>query len=357
MKISVVGAGHGGCAVAADLSVKGHEVTLIKTSHAMHDENFQHLIEQGGKITLYEKEVTTATSIHKVTRDLASVRGSKLVILYIQTNFHEALLTRLLPLLTEEQILLINPGYLSTAYVLKHAGAKNLAVVEATSSFLDCRITEPGLVNVWFRNVRNPLGIYPASQKKDVMDVMDDIGYPFVYFSSVIEAALHNPNLIVHTVGGIMSIPRVEKTKGDYIMYHEVYTPSVWKILERLDEEKMAILGQLGFPEMPYVEAAKWRNTLDDSLDAKESFFQYALMPSQVKGPAAVDTRYINEDVPQGLVMLETLGKSLDVATPIASSLIEIASAALGRDLRAEGRTLEVLGPDNIQTILEDRSI
>ena len=36
------------------------------------------------------------------------------------------------------------------------------------------------------------------------------------------------------------------------------------------------------------------------------------------------------------------------------SSLIEIASAALGRDLRAEGRTPEKLGEENIQKILMD---
>ena len=36
------------------------------------------------------------------------------------------------------------------------------------------------------------------------------------------------------------------------------------------------------------------------------------------------------------------------------SGLIEIASAALGRDLRAEGRTPEKLGEENIEKILED---
>ena len=65
-------------------------------------------------------------------------------------------------------------------------------------------------------------------------------------------------------------------------------------------------------------------------------------------------SRYISEDVPQGLVMLEALGKSLDVPTPICTSLIEIATAALGRSMRDKGRTPEKLGMENIKMILED---
>ena len=205
-----------------------------------------------------------------------------------------------------------------------------------------------------FRNVRNPLGVYPTHKKRQVKEILGQLGFPFYYYGSVVEAALHNPNLIVHTVGAIMSIPRIEATKGEYVMYHEVFTPSVWKILESLDSEKMDVLECLGFERISYVNMAKFRNTLDDSLDAKKSFFNYAMMPTRAKGPTEVDSRYISEDVPQGLVMLEALGKSLKVLTPIATSLIEIASAALGKTLRTEGRTPEVLGQKNIDLILKD---
>ena len=170
------------------------------------------------------------------------------------------------------------------------------------------------------------------------------------------EVALHNPNLIVHTVGAIMSIPRIEKTHGDYCMYHEVYTrdtPSVWNILEKLDAEKMDVLEALHLPRLPYVEAAKFRNTLDDAMDAKESFLNYAEMPTRAKGPVTVDSRYITEDVSQGLVMLEALGQYLHVATPVCTALIELANAALQRDFRQGGRTLERLGIENIRKILK----
>ena len=357
MKIAILGAGNAGSAVAADLTMHGHEVTLIKTSHSMHDDNFNYLLEHNGKMTLNEFGEMKSANISCVTRDLERVRGKEIVIIYIQTRFHEQLIKRIAPLLEDDQLVLINPGYLSTAYVLKHCPDKKLIICEAESSFIDGRIMEPGLFRVGFRNVRNPIGIYPASRREEAIAKLDQMQERFVYLNSVVEAALHNPNLIVHTVGSVMSIPRIEKSHGDFCMYHEAYSrdnPATWAILEALDAEKMNVLEKLGFPRLPYVEACKYRNSLDDNMDAKEVFLDYAEMDTRAKGPTKVDSRYISEDVPQGLVMLEALGKELNVRTPIATGLIEIASAALGRDLRAEGRTPEKLGKENIQRILQD---
>ena len=98
-----------------------------------------------------------------------------------------------------------------------------------------------------------------------------------------------------------------------------------------------------------------FRNTLDETRDAKEVFFWYAGMPTRAKGPTKVDSRYISEDVPQGLVLLESLGAKLNVDTPICTALINIASAALKRDLRAEGRTVERLGETILQRIIDDK--
>lgn len=360
MKIAMLGAGNAGCAVAADLTLKGHEVTLIKTSHALHDDNFNYLLEHEGEMTLDEfGEIKTAHIAH-LTRDVSELQGHEVVIIYIMTNYHEQLIERISPYLQDGQILLINPGYLSTAYVLKHCPDKNLIIAEAESSFIDGRIMTPGHFRVGFRNVRNPIGIYPAHRKEEAIRKLDQLDERFVYLNSVVEAALHNPNLVVHTVGSIMSIPRIEKAKEDFCLYHDAYTreqEATWRIVEAMDSEKMDVLEHLGLPRLSYVEACKYRNSLDDTEDAKEVFWEYAEMPTRAKGPTSVESRYIAEDVPQGLVMLEALGQALKVSTPIVSGLISIASAALGRDLRAEGRTPETLGETNIHKILEDARI
>ena len=356
MKIAILGAGNAGCAVGADLSLKGHQVTLIKTSHAMHDENFNYLLENDGKFVINEFGEISETNIYKVTRDLEEISNNEVVIIYIQTNYHKDLIKRIVKYFKDDQIILINPGYLSSAYILEYCD-KDIIIAEAQSSFIDGRIMENGYFRVGFRNVRNPIGIYPTRRKEEAIEKLDKLDERFVYLDSIIEAAIHNPNMIVHTVGSVMSIPRIEIAKDDFCMYHEAYTREnihTWKILEKLDDEKMNVLEKLGFERLSYENACKYRNSLDESIDAKEVFLDYAAMDTRAKGPVKVDSRYISEDVPEGLVMLESLAKVLEVKTPIATSLIEIASAALGRDLRKDGRSVEALGYDNIKKLIED---
>lgn len=366
MKIAVVGAGNAGCAVAADMAYRGLDVTLIKTSNAMHDDNFDFLQKNDGKMTLMDfgengsmnpqdLEATEKVGfISRVTRDVSAISEMDVIIIFIQTNYHEQLIKRIAPYIVDGQIILINPGYLSTAYMLKYCGEKHITVVEAQSSFIDGRIMEPGKFKVGFRNVRNPLGVYPSHNMEYAKAKLDKLGFPFHYMNNVVGAALHNPNMIVHTIGSILAIPMIDAMGGDFCMYHRSFTEHTWNVLEKLDSEKMDVLEKLGFERMPYVEACKFRNSMDDSQDAKAVFFGYAAMPTRAKGPVNVNSRYITEDVPQGLVMLESLGKALDVKTPIATALIDIASAALESDFRSVGRTQERLGRENIEKILND---
>ena len=50
MKITIIGTGNGGSAMAADLSIKGHEVTLFKSSDKGNNKHFNTLVEQNGEI-------------------------------------------------------------------------------------------------------------------------------------------------------------------------------------------------------------------------------------------------------------------------------------------------------------------
>jgi opine dehydrogenase len=353
LNITIVGAGNGGTALAADLSIKGHNVTLLKTSDKIHNEHFNELLRNDGKVYFKDIDKACMTKIYKITTSFSDAFSEKpqLVILFIQTNFHEKIIKKIAPYLSDNQVVLIEPGYLSTTYFIKYCNNINLIIAEAESSPIDCRIIKPGEVQVLFRNVRNPIGIYPSERQKAAMEVLNQLGYNFTVLDSVVEAALNNPNLIVHTVGAIMSIPRIEYSKGDYWMYREVFTPSIWNLVEKLDSEKMNVLKSLKLEPIPYVEACKFRNSKDLTVDAKEVFFDYALNNSP-SGPTVSNSRYVTEDVPEGLVLLESLGKVLNIKTPVCTALIDIASACLNIDFRESGRTLERLDRDIILKLL-----
>jgi opine dehydrogenase len=356
MNITIVGMGHAGTTIAADLTLKGHRVTLLKTSDNIHNMHHQYMM-RNMVIRIRENGAERSAHIHKVTDNFDnSFQDAELIILFIQTNYHKQVIDRMIPHLRSGHTMLLEPGYLSTAYLVPTCEAIDLTVVEAESSPIDCRIVAPGCVEVLFRNVRNPVGVFPRRNREAAAILLEQLDYPLTYLSSVVEAALHNPNLIVHTIGAIMSMPRIEFTGGEYWMYREVFTPSIWKLVEQLDSEKMDILARLGYTRLPYIEACKERNCIDTDQDALNVFNNYA-QNSSPKGPSEVKTRYITEDVPEGLVLMESFGAILNVPTPICSALINIASTALDIPFRDSGRTVDKLNSECVRRILNDTGI
>lgn len=352
MNITIVGTGNGGTTIGADLALKGHQVTLLKTSDKLHNENFK-LMQKTKRVDFEDTGKTKTAHFVTVTTDFArAIPEADLVLLYVWTNFHKAIIERMAPYITDGQCFLLEPGYMSTCYFMQMID-KDITIIEAESSPIDCRIEKPGKVRALFRNVMNPFGIYPKAKRAEAVKILDELQYPYTLTENVIEAALHNPNLIVHTIGAIFSIPRIEYTNGQYWMYKEVFTPHIWNIVKSLDKEKMDVLENFGCKRLPYAEACKLRNSEDKKVNAKAAFFHYA-KHSSPKGPYKPDSRYITEDVPEGLVMLESLGKFLKVPTPTCTGLINVASAALETNFRKDGRTVERLGLENIGKILED---
>ena len=67
-----------------------------------------------------------------------------------------------------------------------------------------------------------------------------------------------------------------------------------------------------------------------------------------VMAPSTLDVRYLNEDVPTGLVPMEEIGKLTGAPTPIITSLIDMAEGLTGNDYRRTGRCLANLGLENM---------
>jgi opine dehydrogenase len=149
-----------------------------------------------------------------------------------------------------------------------------------------------------------------------------------------------------------MNVALVEGKVRRFAMYRDGFSPSVWNLVFRLDNEKMDVLEKLGAPRIPYFEEFRLRTFRDTSIDSLEGFQHYA--SEAPDGPFAIEHRYVTEDVPMGLGLLHSLGARVGVPTPICDSLVNIASGLLpGRDFWKEARTIEQLWDGSIADLLK----
>lgn len=230
------------------------------------------------------------TRIHRTTTDLSAVSEVDLAYISTQTNVHEELIEHIAPLLRHGRWYLLRRAIFFTAYFLKHCPDNDLTIIEGERSTIDCGMNDKNMVRVGFRNVCNPVGVYPVANVERVRDMLASMDFHYVFLPSVIEATLYNPNLRVHTVGAVTSIPRIEKPRRDYCMYWEVWTSSVYRILDALDQEKMNVFERFGYKRLNYFYACKDRNSLDDFIGTYAVFQEYAASPYRAKGPAVVDS-------------------------------------------------------------------
>lgn len=344
MKVAVIGAGNSGCAQTVKLIQNGHRVNLIKTSHSLHDKNFEQMQKNGGVWCLDTTDGNREFLVHPdlITRNIEEgLEDVEVVMVLTQSLQHHDLAKKVGHLLKEGQVVFLIPGNMGSIQFAKYSKGKHVIYVEGESTPYDARIISPGKVEILFKNVRNAVSFLNKNDEK-YLDVITSLFGTHEYLrTNVVESTLHNPNMIVHTVGSIMSASRIEYANGEFWMYREAFSPSVWGIIERLDEEKKTVIKAYGGEHaISYLEACKWRNEEDLSVDSMEVFRSYAATGGP-KGPSDLNTRYIYEDVPMELCMLEKLAHRKEIQTPIASALITIASALKNTDYRKQGYLID----------------
>ena len=349
MKVCVVGTGNTGSAHAAILSLAGCEVALLKTTDA-NPENFDAIRRDGG-IKLVGVDGSEAFApIKTATRDPEEALSEPVdaIFVLLQTSGLERAASLVGSALKRARMTIVAPGYLGSVFFRRALGDRCAIYAEGESPAYDSRIERPGVVRICFKNVRNALGFMAPETAADGLELagrlVDTYRYPR---ANVVDAALRNPNLVLHTLGCVFSASRIEYSQGDFWMYREAFTPSVWRALDRLDAERIAVLRAFGGAPTSYLQDCAFRNDPDQTGDPLKTFRDYARSGGP-KGPETLDSRYLTEDVPNGLGLLCSLGAALGIPTPVAESALTLAGALLGRDFKAESRTLESLGFDSV---------
>jgi opine dehydrogenase len=340
-RFAVIGAGNGGQAFAGHLGLLGFPVSLFDV-----EKEKVEALRRTGRIRL-SGAVEGEAAIPLVTGAIEeAIRGADVIMVVIPAVYQRSIAEAMAPHLKSGQVIVLNPGAtggaLEVRNVLREAGAaRGITVAEADTLLYACRSTEPGQVLVYGVKSKLDVAALPATDTRRVAALLNAAFPQFQPVESVLVTSLNNGNAIMHPTPTLLNAGRIE-SRSPFDYYTDGVTPSIARVVEKVDGERLAVAGALGVAALSTAQFYASRYGVKGP-DIYASVHQVPAYKG-IRGPTSLDTRYLFEDVPTGLVPLSALGRAFGVATPTMDAVVELASTLLGRDFRGEGRSLEKLG-------------
>lgn len=337
----VLGAGHGGLAVAGHLALMGFEVRLYNRS----PERLVPIKALGG--IAVEGEVEGFGKIAVATTEPGeAVCGAQVLMVVVPAMGHRCIAEAVAPHLSDGQVIVLNPGRtfgaLEFRQVLTACNSKaDVIVSEAQTLIYASRATNPGQVRIFRIKNSIPLASINAYRIPDVLKLVRAAYPQFVPGDNVFKTSFDNIGAVFHPALTVLNAGWIEDV-AEFQFYIQGCTPSVARVLERLDAERVAVAEAVGIRAMTarqwlYFAYEATGRELHEAMHANPGY-------RNIMAPTTLHMRYLLEDVPTSLVPMASLGEMLGVSTPTMNAVIDMAEALLGMDFRKEGRTVERLG-------------
>jgi opine dehydrogenase len=350
MKVAVLGAGAGGAASVAQLTLAGHDVTLWNRSAA----TLQPFVGIGG--VEYEGVLGAGLARPRtITGDLTkAVAGAEAILVCLPTFSHGPLAEMLAECGSGIDVpVILNPGHTGGALEFEHAfrrvSPKPLQIVEFSTLTYVARKLTAQRVTVTGAAKQVRAAALPAG--KSALAIARQLFPSARPVDDVLSCDLSNVNMVLHPPGAILAAAWVEATKGDFTFYVQGMTPGVARVMRALDDERRAVARKFGHDLPPLVAEMQAIGTAESSIsdfDDLAGAISGGVANRRIKAPDSLKHRYYLEDFGHGLLPFLAFAAIAGVAVPIATSLLHLASALTAIDFSAGGRTAERMGIANL---------
>jgi len=348
-RYTVIGAGHGGKAMAGHLALMGFRVTLYNRTAT----NVSAIKGRGGiEVESYDGGPRGFGRLALVTSDIAeALAEADIVMVVVPSTAHADIARAAAPYLRDGQIVVLHPGRTGGAFqftkVLNdtHCSA-DVTVAEAETLIYASRSDGPAQVRIFSIKEAVPLAALPARRTGRVLAALAEAYPQFIDGQTVLHTGLNNMGAIFHPALTLLNAGRIESTGGEFQFYIDGVTPSVARVLEALDRERVTVAAAIGIRAR---SALEW---LKMAYDATGATLHEAIhnQPGYrgIKAPATLNHRYIFEDVPMSLVPIAALGQRYGVSVQSVDSIIRLACIVHQTDYWRRGRTLDKLGIEQL---------
>ncbi|HRY53095.1 MAG TPA: NAD/NADP octopine/nopaline dehydrogenase family protein [Spirochaetia bacterium] len=342
MRYCVVGAGNGGLAMAGHLGLMGFPTALYNRTAAKLE-----AVRWHGGVRI-EGAAAGFGRVDLATSDMAeALEGVDLVMVVTPSTAHRELAALMAPHLQDGQIVVLNPGRtggaLEFSATLRAKGARGRAIIAEAQTFVYAsRATSRHEARIFSIKNGVALAALPSYWTPEVLASLEPAYPQFKAGGNVLATSMENIGAVFHPALTILNAGWIEGTGGDFDYYLQGITPSIAKVLERVDEERLAVARALGVRSMSarewlYLSYDSPGGTLYEAIGNTEAY-------RGIKAPATIAHRYVFEDLPMSLVPMASLGAMLGVPTPTIDMVIDLGSLMHGVDYRARGRTVESMG-------------
>jgi len=344
-KFTVIGAGHGGKAMAAHLALMGADVALWNRT-------FDHIAimkKRGGiELDSGENGPRGFGELSLVTADISeAIAHAQVIMVVLPSSAHADIARLAAPHLKDGQIIILHPGRTLGAIefmkVVRDQGCTaDITVAEAETFIYASRSDGPAQARIFRIKEAVPLAALPSKRNEIVLKAIEHAYPQFIDGVDVLHTGLNNMGAIFHPALTLLNAGWIEATHGDYQFYIDGVTPSVARVLEVLDRERVTVASSVGIRARTSLEWLKLAydtsgEDLHEAIHNQPGYYG-------IKAPATLNHRYIFEDAPMSLVPIASLGMRYGVSVRGMESIIRLGSIIHRTDYWRRGRTVERLG-------------
>lgn len=222
-KIAILGCGNGGQALAAYLSLQGHQVSLY--AHPKHPGGIHSIQTNQNKIEL-SGIASGIAQLYQVSTNLQqSIDQAEAIFMALPALACEEIFTAMLPDLKDGQIIVNMAGYFSSIFehqILINSGYNtDLIITELTTFPYACRAEPGNKVNIVA--TKKFVGIAAIEQTQTnyaITQLSDLIPCPLQAKSSALEVSLYNASGIYHAVTVLFNAARIGN-KDEFYFYKD----------------------------------------------------------------------------------------------------------------------------------------
>lgn len=326
MNITVIGCGHGGQALAANLALLGHHVTLYADEH---HPGFLHTIGENA-ITLQGKLNGTAMLALLTCNMALALQSAEVIYLSLPTHAHLPQFKKMLPLLRQGQTVITLAGNFSSLYFyreLVNAGKEeDIYLADVASLPYACRAAPFGIVNIIDIKQRIDIAAMPA---KNTHAIISKIAAHFpsslIPSDNVLALGLNTISAICHPTLMVVNAGRIGEGEEAFYFYKEGISRDVANIIMALDHDRMKIGHLYGFNMSSFL--AIMNRFYDYHYTSYYDFFtQSPIHNTLTLCPDSIRNRYLSQDIPYVMLPWYNMGLHVGYESNVMRSLIHLSS-------------------------------